>query len=132
MSQFSFETAPRILCEQGGADRLGEVALGLGISHVFLVTDAGLVKAGMIGGALASLARAKVQVTVFSDVQADPPEHVVEAAVAAARKAGVDGVVGFGGGSSLDSAKLVALLVRTPRPCPTFAGSVWHGVRACR
>ena len=65
MSQFSFETAPRILCEQGGADRLGEVALGLGISHVFLVTDAGLVKAGMIAGALASLAQSKVRVTVF-------------------------------------------------------------------
>ncbi len=122
MSQFSFETAPRILCEQGGADRLGEVAIGLGISHVFLVTDAGLVKAGMMVGALASLARVKVQVTVFSDVQADPPEHVVEAAVAAARKAGADGVVGFGGGSSLDSAKLVALLVRTPQALPDIYG----------
>ena len=122
MSQFSFETAPRILCEQGGAHRLGELAIGLGISHVFLVTDAGLVKAGMIAGALASLAQAKVQVTVFSDVQADPPEHVVEAAVAAARKAGVDGVVGFGGGSSLDSAKLVALLVRTPQALPAIYG----------
>ena len=122
MSQFSFETAPRILCEQGGAHRLGELATGLGISHVFLVTDAGLVKAGMIAGALASLAQAKVQVTVFSEVQADPPEHVVEAAVAAARKAGVDGVVGFGGGSSLDSAKLVALLARTPQALPAIYG----------
>ena len=121
MSQFSFETAPRILCEQGAADRLGEVALGLGISHVFLVTDAGLVKAGMIAGALASLAQSKVRVTVFSEVQADPPEHVVEAAVAAARKAGADGVVGFGGGSSLDSAKL-ALLVRTPQALPDIYG----------
>lgn len=122
MSQFSFETAPRILCEQGGADRLGELAIGLGMSHVFLVTDAGLVKAGMIAGALASLADAKVQVTVFSEVQADPPEHVVEAAVRAARAAGVDGVVGFGGGSSLDSAKLVALLVRTPQALSAIYG----------
>ncbi|MCX7247349.1 MAG: iron-containing alcohol dehydrogenase [Burkholderiales bacterium] len=122
MSQFSFETAPRILCEQGGADRLGELAIGLGMSHVFLVTDAGLVKAGMIAGALASLADAKVQVTVFSEVQADPPEHVVETAVRAARAAGVDGVVGFGGGSSLDSAKLVALLVRTPQALSAIYG----------
>lgn len=122
MSQFSFETAPRILCEQGGADRLGELAIGLGMSHVFLVTDAGLVKAGMIAGALASLADAKVQVTVFSEVQADPPEHVVETAVRAARAAGVDGVVGFGGGSSLDSAKLVALLVHTPQALSAIYG----------
>lgn len=122
MSQFSFETAPRILCEQGGADRLGELAIGLGISHVFLVTDAGLIQAGMIAGALASLADAKVRVTVFSEVQADPPEQVVEAAVRAALAAGVDGVVGFGGGSSLDSAKLVALLVRTPQALPAIYG----------
>ncbi|MBZ4211818.1 MAG: iron-containing alcohol dehydrogenase [Rhodoferax sp.] len=122
MSQFSFETAPRILCEQGGADRLGELAIGLGISHVFLVTDAGLIQAGMIAGALASLANAKVRVTVFSEVQADPPEQVVEAAVRAALAAGVDGVVGFGGGSSLDSAKLVALLVRTPQVLPAIYG----------
>ena len=122
MSQFSFETAPRILCEQGGAHRLGELAIGLGISHVFLVTDAGLIQAGLIAGALASLANAKVRVTVFSEVQADPPERVVEAAVRAALAAGVDGVVGFGGGSSLDSAKLVALLVRTPQALPAIYG----------
>ncbi len=122
MSQFSFETAPRILCEQGGAHRLGELARGLGISHAFVVTDAGLIKAGMMEGALTSLAEAKIRVTVFSEVQADPPEHVVEAAVRAARDAGVDGVVGFGGGSSLDSAKLVALLVRTPQALPAIYG----------
>ena len=122
MSQFSFETAPRILCEQGAASRLGAIVHGMGISHLFLVTDTGLIKAGMLTGALASLAQAKVRVTVFSEVQADPPEHVVEAAVKAARDAGVDGVVGFGGGSSLDSAKLVALLARTPQALPDIYG----------
>ena len=122
MSQFSFETVPRIICEQGGANRLGEIAQGLGVSHLCLVTDAGLIKAGMMDGALASLAQARIRVTVFSDVQADPPEHVVEAAVNAAREAGVDGVVGFGGGSSLDSAKLVALLARTPQARPDIYG----------
>ncbi len=122
MSQFSFETVPRIICEQGSANRLGEIAQGLGISHLFLVTDAGLIKTGMMDGALASLAQARIRVTVFSDVQADPPEHVVVAAVNAAREAGVDGVVGFGGGSSLDSAKLVALLARTPQALPDIYG----------
>ncbi|MDP3616768.1 MAG: iron-containing alcohol dehydrogenase, partial [Rhodoferax sp.] len=122
MSQFTFETAPKIICEQGGADRLGEIASGLGIRHLFLVTDAGLIKAKLIDGALASLAAAKVAVTVFSDVLADPPELSVQAAVDAARGAGADGVVGFGGGSSLDSAKLVALLARTPQALPAIYG----------
>ncbi|MBI5861416.1 MAG: iron-containing alcohol dehydrogenase [Rugosibacter sp.] len=122
MSQFAFETAPKIICEQGGADRLGEIAKSLGISRLFLVTDAGLIKARLIDGALASLAAAGVTTTVFSDVLADPPETSVEAAVIAARVAGVDGVVGFGGGSSLDTAKLVALLVRTPQALPEIYG----------
>jgi alcohol dehydrogenase class IV len=122
MTQFSFETAPKIVCEQGGADRLGEIATSLGISHVFLVTDSGLVKAGLIDGAMASLIARGVRTTVFSEVLADPPELSVQAAVAGARAAGVDGVVGFGGGSSLDTAKLVALLARTPQALPEIYG----------
>ncbi|WP_298310537.1 iron-containing alcohol dehydrogenase [Propionivibrio sp.] len=122
MSQFSFETSPKIICEQGGADRLGEIAKGIGISHVFLVTDQGLIKANLLDGTLASLSAAGVRVTVFSDVLADPPELSVQAAVDNARAAGVDGVVGFGGGSSLDTAKLVSLLVRTPQALPEIYG----------
>ena len=122
MSQFTFETAPKIICEQGGADRLGEIARSLGITRLFLVTDAGLIKAKLIDSALASLNAAGVATTVFSDVQADPPEVSVQAAVDAARAAGVDGVIGFGGGSSLDTAKLVALLARTPQVLPEIYG----------
>jgi len=122
MQPFSFETAPKIICEQGGADRLGEISKSLGMSRVFLVTDAGLVKARLLDGALASLAGAGIHATLFSDVQADPPEATVQAAVDAARAAGVDGVVGFGGGSSLDTAKLVALLAKTPQALPDIYG----------
>lgn len=122
MSQFSFETTPRILCEQGGAARLGELAKGLGVTRLFLVTDAGLMKAKLLDGALASLAAAGVQASVFSDVLADPPELSVQAAVDAARAAGADGVAGFGGGSSMDTAKLVALMARTPQALPSIYG----------
>lgn len=122
MSQFSFETTPKIICEQGGAGRLGDIAKGLGITRLFLVTDLGLIKAKLLDGALASLAAAGVAATVFSDVLADPPELSVQAAVDAARAAGADGVVGFGGGSSMDTAKLVALLARTPQALPDIYG----------
>ncbi len=122
MSQFNFETTPKIICEQGGANRLGEIAKSLGITRLFLVTDVGLIKAKLIDGALASLAAAGVAATVFSEVLADPPELSVQAAVDAARAAGVDGVVGFGGGSSLDTAKLVALLACTSQALPDIYG----------
>lgn len=119
---FTFETAQKTICQQGGAGDLGEIAKGLGISKLFLVTDPGLIKARLIDGALVSLAAANVHVTVFSEVLADPPEVSVQAAVEAARAAEVNGVVGFGGGSSLDTAKLVALLVRTPQALPDIYG----------
>lgn len=122
MSPFSFETSPKIICEQGGAERLGEIARSLGLTRLFLVTDPGLIKAGLIDSAAASLAAAGIATTVFSDVLADPPEQSVLAAVDAARAAGVDGVVGFGGGSSLDTAKLVALLARSPQALPDIYG----------
>jgi alcohol dehydrogenase class IV len=122
MLPFIFETAPQIICEQGATSRLGEIVRKMGIRHLFLITDAGLIKAGLIEGALASLSDAGVAVTAFSDVLADPPQDRVLAAVDAAKRAKVDGVVGFGGGSSLDTAKLVALLVRTPQELSEIYG----------
>ena len=113
MSQFIFETVPKIVCEQGAAARLGEIARQLNVSHLYLVTDRFLLDSGLLAGALESLQAAGVQATVFADVLADPPETSVLAAVEQARAAGIDGVVGFGGGSSMDTAKLVALLVKT-------------------
>lgn len=114
MSSFTFETTPRVVCAQGGSGQLGELLRGLGVRHVFLVTDQPLLLAGLLAPALASLVQSGIRSTVFSDVQPDPPEGSVLAAVETARRAGADGVVGFGGGSSMDTAKLVALLARTP------------------
>ncbi len=122
MSEFTFETSPKIICQQGGADHLGSIAKGLGIRRVLLVTDAGLLKARLIDGALVSLAAAGIHTAVFSEVLADPPESGVQAAVEAALAAGINGVIGFGGGSSLDTAKLVALLACTPQALPDIYG----------
>src|SRR5690606_9966622 len=115
MTDFVFETAPRIICESGGTARAGELSRGLGISHLLIVSDAGLVGTGLIEPIRAQLDKAGVATTVFSDVLADPPEEIVMAAVATAGSAGTDGVMGIGGGSSLGTAKLVALLRGTPQ-----------------
>jgi len=122
MPAFVFETTPKIICEQGGSHRLGEFAAGLDMQRVFVVTDKGLMQAGLLGPALASLQGAGIQTQVFSDVQADPPELSVQSAVDAAQAFGADGVVGLGGGSSMDTAKLVALLARTPQKLPDIYG----------
>jgi alcohol dehydrogenase class IV len=122
MPSFVFETAPKILCEQGAANKLGEIAKQLAITHLYIVTDRFLFDSGLLGGALKSLEAAGIRATVFADVLADPPETSVQAAVEQARAAGADGVLGFGGGSSMDTAKLVALLVKTPQAIPDIYG----------
>ena len=113
MADFTFETTPRIICQDGASARLGEYARDLGVTHALVVTDRGLRASGVIDQALASFAGAGVALSVFDGVEADPPEASVLAAVAQATGERVDGVIGLGGGSSLDTAKLVALLART-------------------
>lgn len=110
MSGFTFNTAGSIEFGPGRLARLGDLAAARMTGRVLLVTDAGLIETGMVAQAEASLRDAGLEVQVFKDVVADPPEAVVTAAAEAARADGVTGVIGLGGGSSLDVAKLVAVL----------------------
>lgn len=110
MSTFTFETTPRVICEVDGALRLGALCRELGAERVLLVSDPGLQRAGLLEAPIQALRDAGVDVTLYSDVQADPPEASVLDAVAAGRNCGAQAVIGLGGGSSLDTAKLVALL----------------------
>jgi alcohol dehydrogenase class IV len=90
---------------------LGSMVAATGQKRVLLVTDPGMMATDIVGQALASLDDAGIESSVYSDVEADPPESVVHAACDAARAADAGLVIGLGGGSSMDAAKLVALLV---------------------
>ncbi|MFS2012645.1 iron-containing alcohol dehydrogenase [Azospirillum sp. CT11-132] len=122
MMDFVFETTPKLVCEVGGAARLGGMTKELGIRRALIVTDPGLVAAGLLEPVEAGFKAAGTACALFSDVLADPPEESVALAVRAARDAGADGVIGFGGGSSLDTAKLVALLAGTSQELPDIYG----------
>lgn len=122
MSQFSFQGPPRILAEDGCSSRLGALLAGLGARRALVVTDPFLASSGLAEAALASLAAAGIEADVFAEVAADPPEAVVEAAAALARERGVEAVVGFGGGSAMDTAKLAALLAASPQPLAAIYG----------
>jgi alcohol dehydrogenase class IV len=122
MAGFTFNTAPSVIFGAGTLSQIGAItATRLG-PHVMLVTDAGLVKAGLIDPALSALQEAGVAVDVFDKVVADPPEAVVLEAVDKARAFGAEAVIGLGGGSSLDVAKLVALLLRSGEALGTIYG----------
>ena len=108
---FVFNTTPSIVFEAGSASRIGAIAgKRLGPSVLF-VTDPGLRKLGLCDRAGASLEAEGVKVTMFDAVEADPSRATLMKAVETGLSAGATGVVGFGGGSSLDVAKLAALLI---------------------
>jgi alcohol dehydrogenase class IV len=114
MTSFTFNTVPSIVCAPGAIKGLGEIALArLGSRIALVVTDAGLVKAGIIEPALQALRDAGIAVAVFDKVLADPPESVVMEAVETAHAHEATAVIGLGGGSSMDVAKLVALLAHS-------------------
>ena len=110
MPPFTFNTSRSVRFGASLILQLGEMTRSEIGCRVLLVTDTGMLATGLVDQVQVILANAGVDVTVFSDVVADPPETVVLAATEAAKVADVDAVIGFGGGSSLDVAKLVAVL----------------------
>lgn len=109
---FIFQTTPNILSRPGASAEIGDILARLGVTRALVVTDVGVRRLGLAEPALSSLAAAGIEAIVFDEVVADPPEAVVLAAVDLAGSNAVDGVVGLGGGSSLDVAKVVAYLMQ--------------------
>jgi alcohol dehydrogenase len=123
VSAFSFRTVPHLLVEQGASARLGALlAPRFRVQRVCVITDGFLHRSGLLTPALASLRDAGFEVLVIDDVLADPPDHVVEAVTARAREFGAQLVLGLGGGSSMDVAKLVAVLLAGTQPLAEMYG----------
>jgi alcohol dehydrogenase len=112
MTAFAFNTVASIVSEPGAAARLGQIVAERlpDARRALIVTDAGFLRTGLLEPARISLEAQGFAVSTFSNVVADPPEHIVMEAVGCAREHQADLVIGFGGGSSMDVAKLVAVL----------------------
>lgn len=122
MHSFSFNTCQRIVCEPGSLANVGGLCKSAGINKALIVTDAGIVAAGLLTRLESALRHEGLPFERFTEIVADPPESIVESALAAARACGADGIIGFGGGSSLDTAKLVALMARSGEPLKDIYG----------
>ncbi|MAC38285.1 MAG: alcohol dehydrogenase [Maricaulis sp.] len=124
MASFDFRTVPHIHSGPGSAGRLAGIAAPLigARKRIFLVTDKGVRNLGLLDAAVAGLEEAGLIVAIDDSVVADPPEDRVLATVNAAREFGAELVIGFGGGSSMDTAKLVALLLGTDQPLADMYG----------
>ncbi|MBR3555521.1 MAG: iron-containing alcohol dehydrogenase [Oscillospiraceae bacterium] len=117
-----FNSPNPILFGIGAAARTGLELQKLGCKKVLAVFDKGVEQAGVAEKVLKAIRDAGIEIVVYNNVQADPPVWSVEEAGALGVKEGIDGVVGIGGGSSLDTAKGAKMLQTNPPPLRQYFG----------
>ncbi len=101
---------PRLILLGGGAvAQVAEVLAQFGLSRPLVVTDPWMVSSGMVERCLKPLRQAGLEPAVFSDTVPDPTDTVVAAGVERLRGARHDCLIGFGGGSPMDTAKAMAI-----------------------
>jgi alcohol dehydrogenase class IV len=122
MQDFVFNTAASIICGGGASLKLHEQCAALGVQRPLLVTDPGLMAIGLIQPVIEALKSNNCEPILFDQVREDPPESVVLEAFELAHEQGVDGVIAVGGGSSMDVAKVVAVLMKTEQSLSEIYG----------
>ncbi|CAB1213148.1 iron-containing alcohol dehydrogenase [Acinetobacter bouvetii] len=110
MSHFQFQTVSNIISGLGSIYELNALLQQQPYKKLLLVTDAGMIQQQLHLPIIEILESIHLPYAIYSNVQADPAEHIVLDAVQFAKNEKVDLVLGFGGGSSLDVAKIIAVL----------------------
>jgi len=111
MSTYSLLNAGRILAGPDSIESLAEVVADFGATKVLIISDQGVSRAGLLARPKALLEAAGVTVTVLDDTPPEPAVEQVNAIFAAAQQQHCELVIGIGGGSAMDTAKIVAVLL---------------------
>ena len=117
-----FQTTGRIVIGPGSIQGLGGEIKRLKATKVIIVTDPGLVSAGIVGRVEGILAEAGIPFAVFDKVEPDPRFEIAADALAFIRAEKADLVIGIGGGSSIDIAKVAAILATNTDPITAYFG----------
>ena len=107
---FPMRLPSMILFGCGAAQKVGEEAKVLGAERVLIVCDPGIASTGMVDEVKGILEKSGLSAGVYSEVVPEPPVESLEAGVKEAREGDFDLVIGLGGGSSMDAAKVVAVM----------------------
>ncbi|MFH7767070.1 iron-containing alcohol dehydrogenase [Acinetobacter sp. BSP-28] len=110
MSHFQFQTVSNMISGLGSIYELKPLLQQQAYQKLLLVTDAGMIQQQLHVPIIEILETIRLPYVIYSNVQADPPEHIVLDAIQFAKNEKADIVLGFGGGSSLDVAKVIAIL----------------------
>ncbi|HYB21185.1 MAG TPA: iron-containing alcohol dehydrogenase [Thermodesulfobacteriota bacterium] len=117
-----FRTTKRILFGGGSVEKIGQEAQILKAKKALIITDPGIIQSGLLQVVEKPLRSVGISFTVFDGVKPDPEIEVAEKGREQAEREGIDLLIGLGGGSSLDIAKVTAILVTNPGKIDRFLG----------
>jgi len=114
---------PTLLVGPGSSARLGQAIAGFGHRRILVVTDAVISKLGLLKPLTDALAAGGADFVVFDEITPDAPIPLIERGIAFYREHDCDAIVAFGGGSSMDAAKVIAVAIANPnKPLRSLAG----------
>lgn len=120
--EFNFSVPAKVVFGKDSSKRVGEIVNSINCKKAFCVYDKGVKSAGIVDGIIKLIQEAGVEVVEYDGVLPNPPDTMVEEAAQIARNANVDVIVAIGGGSSIDSAKAINVLLSNPSPINQYAG----------
>ena len=113
---------PTLLVGPGSSARLGQAIAGFGHRKILIVTDSIISKLGLLKGLTDALTAGGAQFVVFDEITADAPIPLVQKGIDFYKDHGCDAIVAFGGGSSMDASKAIAVAANNPKPLKQLAG----------
>jgi alcohol dehydrogenase class IV len=122
LTEFKFCGPSQIIFAPNAHKQLGSLVKELDGSKVFVITDPGIAKVGILDKVLEVLREAGIETGFYDQVVPEPPIETVQEIASKVKEGGFDLVVGLGGGSSMDMAKVVAVLQTNDNPIESMVG----------
>ena len=123
MNRFKFQAPTKLIAGPGTVNNLGAEMSALGAESVLIVSDQGIVKAGLLAHVLAALAEAGIEAAVYDQVAPNPTDQTALDGAAEAKAVGAQAIVALGGGSPIDAAKAMAVMATNDGPFVDYCGA---------
>jgi alcohol dehydrogenase len=113
---------PTLLVGPGSSGRLGQAVAGFGHTKILIVTDSIISKLGLLKDLTDALTAGGSKYVVFDEITPDAPIPLIEKGIEFYQAHDCDAIVAFGGGSSMDASKAIAVAISNPKPLRKLAG----------
>ncbi|KZO00297.1 iron-containing alcohol dehydrogenase [Pseudobacillus badius] len=120
--EFQFGIPSHVTFGRGSVKKVGEVLEEFNAKKVLCVYDQGVKQAGIVGQVITYLKAKKIEVVEFANVVPNPPDTILEEGAELAVKEQVEAIVAVGGGSPIDAAKAINVLITNPGPIHQYEG----------